>query len=101
MSGARFSLAGLMGVTAVVATGCAALRFANALWASVVFTLAFAMLLLAPVGGLIGQPVVRPFWTGFAVFGWAYFLAAFNAGFSRRTNGCRGPGSGVSLAASN
>lgn len=86
MSGLRFSLAGLIGATVVVATGCAVLRFASALWASVVFTLAFGMLLLALVGALCGQRAVRPFWAGFAVFGWAYFFAAFNLWFLAGTS---------------
>ena len=73
----RFSLATLMAVVAIVATACAALRFASELWASTMFTLALALLCVALLGALFSQASARSFWAGFALVGCLYLIMVF------------------------
>ena len=74
MSWTRFSIAGLMGVVLFTALGFAALRNANAFWASATFTVAVVMVSLALLGAIARQGTARMIWGGFAVFGWASLI---------------------------
>jgi len=73
----RFSLATLMCAVCASAFACAALRFASELWASLVFTVTFGLLLVGVLGVALRQGPARAFWLGFSVFGWAYVVLAF------------------------
>ena len=73
----RFSLATLMAMVAIVATGCAALRCASALWASAMFTLALVLLCVAMLGALFSHASARRFWAGFALVGCLYLIMVF------------------------
>ena len=73
----RFSIAGLMGVVLLVATGLAALRSASETWASVLFLATFVAFCIALVGAFGDAGARRGAWLGFAVFGWVYVGAAF------------------------
>jgi hypothetical protein len=73
----RLSILGLMGVIVFVAVGFAALRYPTELWASVIFTLAGLILLVAVVKVVHQEGPGRSFWLGFSVFGWGHLLLAF------------------------
>jgi len=68
----RFSLAGLMAATALIAVGLAALRSPSALIASALLTLTVAVLLCGTIAALLGRGTRRNFWRGFVLFGWVY-----------------------------
>jgi hypothetical protein len=77
----RFSLAGMMGFILVAGAGMAALRSAAEPWAGwLVLGVAVLLTFATPAALLLRSPA-RGAWTGFAVFGWVYFLAAFAPGF--------------------
>src|SRR5262245_19582567 len=82
MGSLRFSLASLVGVVAALAFGLAALRSANQLWASAVFSLTLVLLLAAVLGVSFGHGPGRVYWGGFAIFGWAYLALALGPGFT-------------------
>ncbi len=79
MSRLRFSLASLLAFTLFVAFICAALRYGTDLWASAAVSLTAALLLLSVLAAIL-RPAARPFWTGFALFGLAYFYASVGPG---------------------
>jgi hypothetical protein len=79
MSRIRFSLAGLLAFTLFVAFICAAFRYATDVWASVVVSVAAALLLLGLLAAIL-RPTARPFWIGFALFGLAYYYASVGPG---------------------
>jgi hypothetical protein len=74
MSWTRFSIAALMGVVLFVALGFAALKNANAFWASATFTVAVVMISLALLGAIARKGRARMIWGGFAAFGWACLI---------------------------
>lgn len=78
----RVSIAGLMGAIVVIAVGTAALRSASPRWASAVFTLTLGVLATAVLGARYARRQRRPFWAGFALFGWGYATLAFGPWFS-------------------
>lgn len=73
----RVSIAALMGVVAVVALGAVALREANELWASAVFTLTLGILGLACLGAAFRRGTSRAAFAGFAAFGLGYMFLCF------------------------
>ena len=73
----RFRVAGLMGAVLVIALGLAALRDASETWAGMTFLLTCGVLCLAIVGIVCGGIAQRPWWLGFALFGWGYLALAF------------------------
>lgn len=75
----RFSLLHFLIVITLVAVGLAALASGSRLAASGAFTLYIGLLCLALAGALVVRGEARPFWIGFAVFGWAYFFLSFDA----------------------
>src|SRR5207249_481279 len=56
----------------------AALRNADALWASATYTLAIIMISAALVGALARSGKARLPWAGFAVFGWACLITEWS-----------------------
>jgi hypothetical protein len=70
----RFTLAQLMGIVIYLGFGFAALRNADAMWASAAYTLAIILIAASLVGALALSGRARTPWLGFAVFGWTYLL---------------------------
>jgi hypothetical protein len=77
MRAPRFSIAGLLGLVLVSSIGLAALRYASAVWAGVMFLLTCGLLGLAILGVACRQGADRVWWLGFAVFGWGYLILIF------------------------
>lgn len=73
----QFSIKALLGTTAFVAIGCAALLNASEWWASVTCTLVLGVLLVAVLRSVFCRGPSRAFWLGFAILGWAYVLLIF------------------------
>jgi hypothetical protein len=69
----QFSLKHLLAATASAAFGCIALVYASPTWGAITFTLAISLLLASLVLSYTGSALRRPFWIGFAVFGWGYW----------------------------
>src|SRR5262249_51252610 len=76
MSRPRFSIARLLLVVLFVAVAAAALREATALWDSALFGLTALALLTAIQLAVHRDGRGRAFWTGFTLFGWAYWVAS-------------------------
>ena len=74
-----FSLRTLMAGVLLASVGFAALHSASVVSYRVAYTLTTLMLLIAIVAARYGRPSSRPFWFGFAVFGWGYYLLSFGA----------------------
>ncbi len=72
----RFSLKTLLVSFTAIAVSIAGVRFANPVWGSCFYTVAFVLVLTGIVGALVRRGPARPFWIGFAVFGTGYFLLA-------------------------
>lgn len=68
----RVSIAGLLGVVLATALALAAVGSATDLWASVVLSLALAVLGFAALGALLRRGPSRAAWVGFVVIGWGY-----------------------------
>jgi hypothetical protein len=79
MSRIRFSLAGLLAFTLFVGFICAALRYKTDLWTSAAVSLSALLLVLGVLAAIL-RPAARPFWTGFALFGLAYFYVSVGPG---------------------
>jgi hypothetical protein len=75
----RFSLLHFLIVITLLAVGMGALASGSRLAASGVYTLFLGLICLALAGAIIVRGDARPFWIGFAIFGWAYFLLAFES----------------------
>jgi hypothetical protein len=82
---ARFSLAALIGGVTVCAVLFAALQSGSNDWFKTVYSVTFLLLLYAAIAARYRGP----FWYGFAIVGWAYFLVGFGnwigAGFGHET----------------
>jgi WD40 repeat protein len=72
----RFSIASLLGLVLFVAIAVAALREANDLWDSGLFTLAVSLLLASVLLAAHRTDQKRSFWLGFALVGWSYLVAS-------------------------
>jgi hypothetical protein len=70
----RISLAGALGIVAVIAMGLAGMRSASSLWTTAAATVTLALLLSAAVAARLLDGLDRTFWAGFALFGWSYLL---------------------------
>jgi hypothetical protein len=68
----RFHIGGLLGLIILIAVALAALREANDLWASAVFTVTLAVLLISVLLSVHRAQASRAFWLGFALFGCTY-----------------------------
>src|SRR5688500_1209379 len=73
----RFTIAIIMGIVLLIALGLAALREANVLWASGLYTLTLTSLCTAVLGSMAGRGRARMTWAGFAAVGWSYLLMSF------------------------
>lgn len=76
----RFSLLHFLIVITLLAMGLGAFASGSRLAASGAYTLYIGLLCLALAGAFIVRGESRPFWIGFAIFGWIYFLLAFETG---------------------
>ncbi len=70
----RISLAGSLGIVAVIAMGLAGMRSASSLWTTAAATVTLALLLSAVIAARVLDGLDRAFWAGFAFFGWSYLL---------------------------
>ena len=68
----RYNIAGALGAILFVAVGFAALREADELWDSWLFSLTLGLLLFAVLLAAHRTGDRRAFWIGFALFGWGY-----------------------------
>jgi hypothetical protein len=75
----RMSLAGLMGIVALVAVEVAALRSAGDGWVDACRLLTASVLVLATFLARDRRGGERAFWFGFAVLGWATFVLVVDA----------------------
>jgi hypothetical protein len=70
----RISLAGSLGIVAVIAMGLAGMVSASRLWTAAAATVTLALLLTALLGACLLDGIDRAFWAGFALFGWSYII---------------------------
>jgi len=75
----RLTIAALIGLVALCAVTFAALRTSSPYWASAMVSLTILVLLGSVVASVWGRH--RALWSGFAIFGWGYFLLAFCSPF--------------------
>jgi Cu/Ag efflux pump CusA len=68
----RYHIAGALGAVLCVAVGFAALREADELWDTCLFSLTLGLLLFAVLLTAHRTGDRRAFWIGFALFGWGY-----------------------------
>ena len=73
----RFSLASLFLLIALVAVGCAALKYANSYWQQGLMTATVAFLMAASVAWAVSTGSTRAFACGAALVGWIYLLLCF------------------------
>jgi WD40 repeat protein len=71
----RYSIAGLLGLVLFVAVAFAALRQADELWDSALFSLTVGLLLTSVLLAIHRTGRKRAFWLGFALLGWTYLIA--------------------------
>ncbi len=74
MSRLRITLAGSLGIVAVIAMGLAGMVSASGLWTTAAATVTFALLLTALLATRFLDGMDRAFWAGFALFGWSYLV---------------------------
>jgi hypothetical protein len=74
MPNLRISLAGSLGIVAVIAMGLAGMVSASSLWTTAAATVTLALLLTAVLAARVLDGVDRAFWVGFAFFGWSYLI---------------------------
>jgi hypothetical protein len=74
LKGPRFSLAGLMGIVAVIALGCVGLVSASTFWTSAAATITLGLLLGAVLGAVLLRGADQSFLLGFALFGIIYLV---------------------------
>jgi hypothetical protein len=80
MKSARISIAGMLAAVSVFGVAFAALAHPNQWAASAFLTATFGLLLLSLFAAFWNRGIRRVFWTGFALFGWAYGLVNLNVG---------------------
>jgi hypothetical protein len=68
----RFNIANLLVLILVLGVGFAALRESSEFWASGLFTATLGSLLISILLAVYRTDSRRPFWIGFALFGWTY-----------------------------
>ena len=72
----RFSIASLLILVLFVAVAVAALRASTDAWDISVFGLTLLMFLTSVLLAVHRTDLRRPYWLGFALFGWAYLVAS-------------------------
>lgn len=70
----RISIAGVLGIVAVIAIWLAGMRSASSLWTTAAATVTLALLLTALLAALLLDGADRAFCVGFAMFAWSYLL---------------------------
>lgn len=78
----RFSLLHFLLVITLLAVGLGAFASGSRLAASGAYTLFLGLICLGFAGAVLVHGEARPFWIGFAIFGWAYFFFAFESNSS-------------------
>ena len=76
----RFSLAGSLWFVAFVAFGFAAVRNASDFWVGATFLTTLGLLCASVLGAVLERSRGGVWWLGFALFGWAYFVAGLIPG---------------------
>jgi hypothetical protein len=77
------SIRAMFAVVACIGLACVALARANAIWASVMFTAALAVISLGLLAAILRRGAKQAYWIGFALFGWLYlWMAHWPAEFS-------------------
>jgi hypothetical protein len=71
----RLTIAQMLGIVGIVAVGLAAVRAGTETWLKAVSTLTLALLMISLLGAIARPRDRRAAWIGFALFGWAAFLA--------------------------
>jgi hypothetical protein len=70
----RISLAGSLGIIAVIAMGLAGMVSASSLWTTAAATVTLALLLTGLLAARLLDGIDRAVWAGFALFGWSYLI---------------------------
>lgn len=78
MSRFRFSIGTFLVVVTLLASGLAAMASPSRVATSLAYTAFLSLLCVALAGGILPNSH-RPFWLGFAIFGWAYWFVEFDA----------------------
>jgi len=76
----RFSLGSFLAVVTLLALGLATMSSQSRLAASAALTAYVIMLCVSLAGAILPQAANRPFWIGFAIFGWTYWFIEFDTG---------------------
>jgi hypothetical protein len=84
MNRLRFSIASLITLVGIAATGFAAIRVASPGWAGGVFSLTILAMLTSILGIVHRRGPKRVFWIGFAIFGWTHLVLVFAPWFYNR-----------------
>ncbi len=71
----RFSLASSLWFVAFIALGFAAVREASDFWLGATFVVTLGLLCASMLGAVLERSRGGAWWLGFALFGWAYFVA--------------------------
>jgi hypothetical protein len=79
MSRFRFSLTTFLAVVTLLAIGLAAMTSQSRVATSMAYTAFVVLLCLATTGTVVATAEKRPFWLGFAIFGWTYWFVEFDA----------------------
>ena len=77
MATLQFSLRTLFALVALAAVACVALPNATRLWATSIFSLALAVLVVATFLAAFRRGAARAYWAGFCAVGWFYLLLVF------------------------
>ena len=85
MSRPQFPIRAALALVAVAGVGWAALVKPSFLWAGVWFTATMTALGLSLVAAAVRRGRARPFWLGFAVFGWGHMVLALGPWFEDAT----------------
>ena len=73
----RLTIARMLGITASIGVGLAALRSATQLWASFAFTLTLGLLTISVLAAFYRRGHRRAFCVGFSACGWFYLVMCF------------------------
>ncbi|MDX1947647.1 MAG: hypothetical protein SFU86_19775 [Pirellulaceae bacterium] len=80
MSRFRFSIGAFLLVITLVALAMSAVVSQSRIGGTAATTVFLALICLAVAGAILRPLPARAFWLGFAIFGWAYWFAEFDAG---------------------
>jgi hypothetical protein len=89
MTDTRLTIAHIMVILLYLGVSLAALRSADAFWASATFTLAIVIVSVASIGAFARKARDRLPWAGFAVAGWASLIIWLSTG--QTIGGLNGP----------